>query len=114
MSTSGCAASHYSSASALFLHVRVGSSAIRAVGRTSVLVIFGLGQTRNCAHVLARIELHQPHALRVASGDSHGAYVEPDHLAAVGYQDHLVVGADLAHADHFAGLVGDVHRDDAL
>src|SRR5580704_694196 len=53
-------------------------------------------------------------ALRVAPGESHSLDCQSDYFAAVSYQHHLVVGANLPDADHLASLVGHVHRDDAL
>ena len=93
----------------------VGIHAVVAIRSVAVgFVIVAFRHSGNSPNPFSAIEPDHVHSLRIAAGDSHSLDGQPNHFAAVGYQHHLVVDADLADADHFAGLVGDVHGDDAL
>src|SRR5699024_3828655 len=66
------------------------------------------------AYPVSVVEVHELHALRVATRDADPLYRHPDHHAVLGDQHQLIVGEHLLERHHIARLVGAVQRDDPL
>src|SRR5690606_21841666 len=81
--------------------------------RRRLAAVVALDDARHADDPLAVVDVEQLDALRVAPDDADVAHAQPDHASAVGDQHHLVVREDLRDADHGAGLLGDLHGDDA-
>src|SRR6185436_7037212 len=63
---------------------------------------------------LALLDVHEPHALRVAPGLADLADPRPQRLAAIGHQHDRIAGTDHRHTDDGPVPVARVDEDDAL
>src|SRR3989475_1472070 len=72
-----------------------------------------LDDARHVHHQVARDEVHDLHALRVAAGDADALDRDADHDPLLRDHHQLVVREHLLQGDHISGLLGALERDDA-
>ena len=87
---------------------------IRSRRRCSPAGDVALGEPRHREDLLARVEVHDAHALRRAAHGRDARDARAQHLAAVGHEHHLVVVDHLRDAHHLAVARRGADRDHAL
>jgi hypothetical protein len=79
-----------------------------------VALVFSLGEAGDGRYAFALLETDQPHTLRVPADHANLVHAQPDDLSAARDEHDLVVVGHHPNADDPAGLLGRLHRDDAL
>src|ERR1051325_10967543 len=97
----------------LFLGFGLGTRRWRLVFFLTDLFFVFLHHARDVHHEIARRQVHDLHALRVAAGDADALDRHADHDAFLRDHHELVVGQHFLQGDHVAGLVVALQRDDA-